>query len=177
MKNRSKKHEEEIDMKKIIAIALAVLMLVGLATVAFAEDSPVAAIKHKVTIILVFPDGSTRSDGVYIVDDGDSFSYTAKVMVEGHYFTYMTVEGEWRTFMKTYSRNVSFTPTSDVLITVYYQDPSSPIEPEPVTPAPAGPADNSATSPDTGVNFAQIALAVLIGLFGVVVSVKKLFVK
>lgn len=171
-------------MKKIIAIALAVLMLASLATVSFAATddggSPQGEIKHKIDIALNL-DGTSEDYDSMTVNHGESVTITAPEK-DGYTYVNMVISGDFRQ-TKTYTeRSVTITPNSDITVVINYTKKSTPapggnvhVAPGPNTPA--GPVDSSVTSPDTGVNVALITLIALMGAFGVAVATKKLFVK
>lgn len=145
-------------MKKVIAIALAVLMLSGLATVVFAENSPSADVYHSVTIKEDY--GDKTEEHVESVKDGDSITVTAEKK-EGYEFVEIIVNGEHHAV-----DSVTFTPDGDTVVTIVYKA---------VTSDKPGDTDNGNTSPDTGVDFALIALVAIFGFCGAVVATKKLF--
>lgn len=161
-------------MKKLIAIALAVLMLAGLSTVAFAIDSPDPNAKHKVTIYLEV-NGTESLYKTESVKDGDSIKITAP-SIAGQVFVQMTVTGDYHEAnraTKVYkTSSITIVPEGDIEVVIEYKAVSAPGG---TVPVPAGPVDNGATSPDTGVNYAFVVLAVLMGVCGIVVSTKKLF--
>ena len=173
-------------MKKMIAIVLAVLMLAGLATVAFATDgvdSPGGETKFKISITLHYG-GNTKELPVE-VSKGGSYTVNAPA-VAGYVFSYMTLEGDYtRAGRKS---ETLYTPTatlsnilSEIKVDIYYElgsgsDVLLGQNEEPTPETPAGPVDEGATSPDTGLNFALIALVAVMGVCGVVAS-KKVFEK
>lgn len=156
-------------MKKVLAIVLAIVMLAGLATVAFAEGSPVGDVKVSITITLML--GNTKETlPVIEVNDGDSYTITAPER-EGYTFEKMTIEGEFteaKRQTKEYTvPSVTITPESDITVVITYK----------ATGGGSGSGDSGDTSPDTGVDFTVGILAVLMGLFGVAIATKKLFEK
>lgn len=156
-------------MKKILAIALAVLMLAGLATVAFAANSPGGTVYHKITITLSFGNGTTKTIEPQQARDGEPYTIVAPTQ-EGSEFDYMTIDGDYDDVArspKTYTESsVTIIPHGDLNVMVYYKN-ASPVNPE----------DHGNTSPETGANYAMVILAICLGVFGVALSTKKLFVK
>lgn len=172
-------------MKKIIAIALAVLMLAGLATVAFAADSGMGDVKHNIKITKSLA-GKMQTPKTVQVNDGETYTIVAED-VDGYTFKQMTITGEYtrssRNSEVTTERTVTILPTGDVDVIIEYvkngSNQTATLEPGtvPSPAAPSGPVDEGATSPDTGVNFALIVLAVAMGVCGVAVASKKVFEK
>lgn len=151
-------------MKKIFAIALAVLMLAGLATVAFAADSANGTIYHKVNITLNL-NGKTEALDPQTVTDGDSITITAPER-EGFTFEKMVISGDFRN-EKTYTeKSVTITPLGDIDVVIYYTGSGS-----------TNPGDNGNTSPQTGADYTLAVLVAVIGLFGMAIATKKIFVK
>lgn len=173
-------------MKKIIAIALAVLMLASLATVSFAATddggSPLGDVKHTVEITLNLAGDEEFFDKLS-VNDGDSVTITAPKK-DGYEFVNMVISGDFRQTKVYTTPSVTITPNGDIQVTINYEKKGAedggtpiPLIPGNTPSAPAGPVDNSTTSPDTGINVALVALIALLGAFGVAVAAKKLFVK
>ena len=173
-------------MKKMIAIALAVLMLAGLATVAFASEypSPDTSVVHAITIYKVL-DGDEQLAETLSVHEGESVTITAPE-VAGYVYQRMTIEGNFirtRNFEDTTDKSVTITVyDSDITVMMYYakkgtEGGAKPADPSTVGPTGAdtpagGPVDNGATSPDTGVNFALIALVIAMSVCCVIASKK-----
>ena len=182
-------------MKRILAIALAILMLAGLATVAFADDattetqdpnglSAVGNVKYLVEVNLDLA-GSIKLQERAEVNDGESYTIVAPD-VAGYTFVKIIVDGEFeeasRQTKEYTSKSVTITPTGDVNVIIEYVKNATnngPAQPADLggdnAAAPAGPVDNSNTSPDTGVNFALIALVMMMSVCGIAVATKKLF--
>lgn len=155
-------------MKKLIAIALAVLMLAGLATVAFAADSPGGSTYHKITITLNIA-GKTQSLAPQQCEDGNSVTIEAPAQ-EGYTYDYMTISGDFEEatrMTKTYTQSsVTITPKSDIDVVIYYKGAGN-----------NGNNDSGNESPNTGVNYAPAILLAVMGLFGMAIATKKILVK
>ena len=182
-------------MKKILAIALAVLMIACLATAAFAEDAPTETqdpngnsaggnIRRVITITLDL-DGQEELYDEAVVNDGDTYTIVAPEKA-GYTFVKIVVEGEFedatRRTQEYTSKTATIKPLGDINVIIEYVKAAvsngaaatpGPIGGNAAADAPAGPVDNSATSPDTGVNFALIALVVMMGVCGITVAARK----
>ena len=156
-------------MKKLLAIALTVLMVFGLATVAFAENSATGDTQHNVKIVLNL-NGQEKPYSEQTIKHGESVTITAP-KEDGFKFVKMTIEGDFtevKRDVKEYTtESVTITPNGDILVTIYYENAGTP----------TNPSDDGPTSPATGVNYAFVALAVILGIFGAAVATKKMLEK
>ena len=171
-------------MKKIIAIALAVLMLASLATVSFAAtsegESPIGDVKATIEITLNL-DGEEEFFDTLSVNKGEAITITAPEK-DGYEFKNMVISGDFRQTKVYTTPSVTITPNGDIQVTINYEKKGAddggtpiPLVPGNTPSTPAGPVDNGPTSPDTGVNVALIVLIALMGICGVAVATKKLF--
>ena len=155
-------------MKKLLAIALTVLMVFGLATVAFAENSATGDTQHIVKVVLNL-NGNEKFYSEQTIKHGESVTITAP-KEDGFKFIRMTIEGDFteaKRDLKEYTtESVTITPNGDILVTIYYEKVGAP-----------NPSDDGPTSPATGVNYTFVALAVILGIFGAAVATKKMLEK
>lgn len=150
-------------MRKLICVLLAVLMMAGFATVAFATDVPSPTeptIQHLVEVI--YHIDPPYSAGTVRLDDGEVYQFTAREF-EGLEFDRFEIEGE---YVIEYENGTTIwvRPLSDIVIHVYFKD----------VPPQDDPHDHGPDSPHTADNTVWILAVMALGLFGAFVAGKKL---
>ena len=150
-------------MRKVIVLLLTVLLLTSLATVAFAtEDGQSEVTKPGYKVEVIYDFDVEESGGVTIVQENEEYTLSPKEK-EGYEFEGYEITGEYELVSQDGSTWVII-PHSDLVIHVKYKE----TKPNP------NPHDDEPVSPPTGDNAALYTAMILIGLFGVVLSVKKL---
>ena len=147
-------------MRKVIVLLLAVLLLGSLATASFAAPSSEAPVEFKIEIIYEF--NPPEHGGVVVVKEGEEYTLVPKYR-DGYEFDKYEIEGKY-TIVKTDGDKLTIVAQGDLVVHVRYKG----------TPRVTVPVDHGSTSPHTGDNNLIVMALLLLGLGGVLFSVKKL---
>ncbi len=163
-------------MRKLFALLLAVLMLAGLATVAFASDNPSAEAEKEFKIDIIYHVDPAVYETV-VVKAGESYTFTPRDF-EGYTFDHYEIHGEFTQGKRAPSTTTTFdtkdpntiVPQEDLVIDVYYTKEAAQPAPEPA----AEPRDTGSTSPKTADPSVILYAALAFSACGGAVAVKKL---
>ncbi len=151
-------------MRKILAILLTVLIVGSLATAVFAGPSTETDTKWRVEVIYDLEE--EVPGGEWEVKDGDIWTFTAEDQ-EGYEFEGFEIlvdgEGSYE-IIKQEGNHLELKVNGNLVIHVKFKD---------TTPE-DNPDDPGPISPPTGSYLPFIAIALIIGMAGVVLSTKKL---
>ena len=149
-------------MRKFIAVMLAVFLLAGFTTMAFADDipSPTTQVHHRVQVIYELNPPITAA--TVDVDDGETYRFTAREF-EGFEFDRFEIDGEYEIVFQD-GATIEIRPITDVVIHVFFKN----VEPG------NDPHDPSPVSPHTGTNLYWIIGIMMFAVVGVVFATKKL---
>lgn len=147
-------------MRKVIVLLLTVLLIGSLATAAFAAPSKEADVEYTIEIIYDFK--TPEPGGTVTVKEGDEYVLVPKDK-DGYEFDTYDIKGEYE-LVKKDGNKWTIIPKGDLVVHVRYKG----------VPSATVPTDKSNTSPRTGDNTMLIMSLMVLGLCGVVLSVRKL---